>query len=59
MWNLLNPTLRGARHLAVLKINRHVTAGRSEVPRINFLVLNYYPLFLAYFLTITHLKGSG
>lgn len=58
MWNLLNPTLRGARHLMVLKINSHVTAGRSEVSRINFLVLNYHPLFLVYFPTIIHFKGA-
>lgn len=48
-WNPLNPTLGVARPLTAVEINSHVTAERSEVARISFLVLNYYPLFLGSF----------
>lgn len=54
----LNPMLRVARHLPVLKINSHVTAERSEVSRINFLALNYYPLFLALFSNNNAFQGG-
>lgn len=57
MWNLLNFTFRGVRYFTVLKINSYVIVGRLEVFRINFLVLNYYFLFLVYFLIIIYFKG--
>lgn len=52
------PHARVARHLSVLKINRHVTAGRSEVSGINFLALNHRLLFLGLF-SNNHMFSGG
>lgn len=58
LWGPLTPAPRVARRLSVLKINRHVTAERSQVCRINSLALNYGPSFLGLFSNNNTFEGD-
>lgn len=59
LWGPLTPAPRVARRLSVLKINRHVTAERSQVCRINSLALNYGPSFLGLFSNNNTFEGDS